>query len=91
MKLHYERIWDYEIDEQEIIQSINTIKLSHFMHLSNTQLKHQSEILAKRYLELQIHNTDVSKLPHQLIKPIIILIYDELLKRKEQYMDKIIK
>ena len=83
MKLHYERIWDYEIDEQKIIQSINTIKLSHFIHLSNTQLKHYSEILAKKYLEPQIHDTDISRLPHQLIKPIITLIYDELLKRKD--------
>ena len=39
MKLHYERVWDYDINEQQIIDSVNAIKIIYFIDLSNTQLK----------------------------------------------------
>lgn len=85
MKLYYERIWDYEIDEQKIIKSINLIKTVHFIDMSLTQLHRYSEHLAKKYIEEQLH-TDVRTLPHQLIKPVITLIYNELKKRKDDLL-----
>lgn len=86
MKLHYERVWDYEIDEQKIIKSTNLIKTVHFVDMSLTQLHRYSERLAKKYLEEQLPKyTNVCTLPNQLIKPVITLIYSELKKRKDEY------
>lgn len=86
MKLHYERVWDYEIDEQKIIKSTNSIKTVHLIDMSLTQLRNYSERLAKNYLQEQL-SVDVRMLPHQLIKPVITLVYNELKKRKDEYLD----
>ena len=82
MKLHYERVWDYDIDEQQILSLVNQIKITRFIDLSNIQLKHYSEQLALNFLTVQLKNVNVSCLPHQLIKPVIKLIYDRLQERK---------
>lgn len=83
MKLHYERVWDYDINEQKILDSISTIKITHFISLSNTQLRHFSEKIGITQLEKQLPNVDISKLPNQLIKPVINLIYIKLKERIE--------
>ncbi|MBO7694257.1 MAG: hypothetical protein J6T10_16690 [Methanobrevibacter sp.] len=83
MKLHYERVWDYDINEQQIIDSVNAIKIIYFIALSNTQLKRFSEKLANKYLSEQLSKVDISTLPHQLIKPVITLIYNRLQERRE--------
>ena len=82
MKLHYERVWDYDIDEQEILNTINNIKISPFMNLSNKQLRHFSEQIAAAQLHQQLR-VDTSKLPNQLIKPVVNLIYNRLKERIE--------
>ena len=85
MKLHYERVWDYDIDEQEILNTVNNIKISHFINLSNKQLRHFSEQITAEQLCQQLHlsSVDISKLPNQLIKPVINLIYNKLKERIE--------
>lgn len=82
MKLHYERVWDYDIDEQEILNTINNTKISPFMNLSNKQLRHFSEQIAAAQLYQQLR-VDTSKLPNQLIKPVVNLIYNRLKERIE--------
>lgn len=82
MKLHYERVWDYDIDEQQILSLVNQIKIIQFIALSNTQLKCYSEQLANNFLAPQLKNVNISCLPHQLIKPVIELIYNRLQERK---------
>lgn len=85
MKLHYERVWDYDINEQEILDTINTIKISYFINLSNKQLRHFSEQLTATQLrqQLQLLSGDIAKLPNQLIKPVTNLIYNRLTERIE--------
>lgn len=83
MKLHYERVWDYDIDEQEIVNAINNIKITPFINLSNKQLRHFSEQITATQLSQQLRNVDVSKLPNQLIKPVTNLIYNKLKERIE--------
>lgn len=82
MKLHYERVWDYDIDEQEILNTINNINISRFINLSNKQLRHFSEQLTAAQLYQQL-SVDTSKLPNQLIKPVTNLIYNRLKERIE--------
>jgi len=82
MKLHYERVWDYDIDEQEILNTINDIKISHLINLSNKQLRHLSEQLTATQFRQQL-SVDTSKLPNQLIKPVTTLIYNRLKERIE--------
>lgn len=83
MKLHYERVWDYDIDEQKIIDLTNDIKITHFVGFSNTQLHRFSERIARNCLNAQLAGVDISKLPNALIKPVIDLIYDRFKKRIE--------
>ena len=83
MKLHYERVWDYDIDEQKIIDLTNDIKITHFIDFSNTQLRHFSERIARKCLNEQLSDIDISKLPNALIKPVTDLIYNRFQKRIE--------
>ena len=83
MKLHYERTWDYDINEQKIIDFIDNIKITHFIDLSDTQLHHFSEYIASKCLEEQLSSVDVLKLPDALIKPVVDLIYNQFKKRIE--------
>lgn len=83
MKLHYERTWDYDINEQKIIDSIDNIKITHFIDLSNTQLRHFSERIARKCLNEQLSGVDISRLPNALIKPVTDLIYNRFQKRIE--------
>ena len=83
MKLHYERVWNYDIDEQKIINVINDIKIIHFIGFSNTQLRNFSGRIACRCLNEQLSDVDISKLPNALIKPVIDLIYNKFKERIE--------
>ena len=83
MKLHYERVWDYDIDEQKIIDLINNIKITHFIDFSNTQLRLFSRGMAQKCLDEQLPGVDISKLPNALIKPVTDLIYNKFKERIE--------
>lgn len=83
MKLHYVRVWDYDVNEQEILNAINNIKITHFIGLSNTQLRHFSKEIATTQLGKQLPDVVIAKLPNGLIKPVINLIYNRLKERKE--------
>ena len=83
MKLHYERVWDYDVNEQKIIDLTNDIKITHFIDFSNTELRLFSRRMAWKCLDEQLQGVDISKLPNALIKPVTDLIYNRLKERIE--------
>ena len=84
MKLHYERVWDYDIDERKIEDFIIiNIKITHYIDLSDIQLRHFSEWIAHKCLNEQLSGVDISKLPNELIKPVTDFIYNRLKKNIE--------